>query len=265
MPQVKKALGEFHYKLPNGKTMYRYFGANSNPWSAAFGFPYELQSEHLHGNAGLRLSKTRAYVCVDEGPNGEPVVESWPIRGLNFYPGHEPQLLGPMKVGRDGVVTQNPLTRVKVKSPSQRTKAAPDARLLKRRKTTQKAPPGFYANPTPRLKSPTQPSQREHFNPKTGKMTTRPSKRLQTRRALTHNDAPPGVWANPVPYRNNAKSTRADDPAWIGYAVHRVNSPNSAYAILQSRADAVSYAQKLADQRGIKLGVTRIRYNVAQS
>jgi hypothetical protein len=44
-------------------------------------------------------------------------------------------------------VWANPLTRVKVKSPSKATKAPPSQRLIERRKTTQKAPAGFYANP----------------------------------------------------------------------------------------------------------------------
>ena len=44
-------------------------------------------------------------------------------------------------------VWANPLVRVKVKSPAQRGKAAPDGRLMARRKTTDKAPAGFYANP----------------------------------------------------------------------------------------------------------------------
>lgn len=47
----------------------------------------------------------------------------------------------------------NPLTRVKVKSPPQRPKgstAAPSKRLVKRRKATQRAPEGYYANPKPR-------------------------------------------------------------------------------------------------------------------
>lgn len=55
--------------------------------------------------------------------------------------------LGPMKVGRDGTVKQNPLTRVRIKSPSQLTKEPPTKRLIKRRKATQAAPEGFYANP----------------------------------------------------------------------------------------------------------------------
>lgn len=95
---------------------------------------------------------------------------------------------------------QNPLTRVKRNSPSQRgdgSKPAKGSRLYNRRKTTEAAPPGFYANPTPRLGRADQPSQREHFNAKTGKMTTRPTKRLKERRALTHYADTPGVWANP--------------------------------------------------------------------
>ena len=44
-------------------------------------------------------------------------------------------------------VWANPLVRVKVKSPAQRGKGEPSPRLVQRRKTTQKAPAGFYANP----------------------------------------------------------------------------------------------------------------------
>lgn len=54
------------------------------------------------------------------------------------------------------------------------------------------------ANPTPRLKRYDQDSQREHFNPKTGKMTKRATARLKERRTQTHYNAPPGVWANPL-------------------------------------------------------------------
>jgi hypothetical protein len=100
---------------------------------------------------------------------------------------------------RYGKRKHNPLTRVKVKSPAQRSGAAPSPRLTKRRKTTQKAPPGFYANPTPRLSRADQDSQREHFNPKTGRMTKRATPRLKERRALTHYADTPGVWANPAP------------------------------------------------------------------
>lgn len=47
-------------------------------------------------------------------------------------------------------VWANPLTRVKLKSPAQRGGADPSPRLLKRRRVTAKAPPGFYANPVAR-------------------------------------------------------------------------------------------------------------------
>ena len=44
-------------------------------------------------------------------------------------------------------VWANPLSRVKVKSPSMRDGEAPSDRLVKRRKKTTRAPEGFYANP----------------------------------------------------------------------------------------------------------------------
>jgi hypothetical protein len=71
------------------------------------------------------------------------------------------QTLGPMRLGDDGIVVQNPLrnplTRVRVTSPSQRTHissatgkrtASPTGRLRARRKATAKGPEGFFANPT---------------------------------------------------------------------------------------------------------------------
>lgn len=47
-------------------------------------------------------------------------------------------------------VWANPLVRVKVKSPAQRGGGDPSPRLVARRKTAQKAPEGFYANPASR-------------------------------------------------------------------------------------------------------------------
>lgn len=98
------------------------------------------------------------------------------------------QTLGPMVVGPDGVVSQNPLSRVKVGSRSQRTKAAPTKRLRKRRAKTEKAPAGFYANPLVRVKvgSPSQ---------LTG---APPSARLKKRRKATAKTKNPGVYANPA-------------------------------------------------------------------
>lgn len=52
-----------------------------------------------------------------------------------------------MSEERVGKVKRNPLSRVRVSSPSQRTGAAPSKRLKSRRKATQRAPSGYYANP----------------------------------------------------------------------------------------------------------------------
>lgn len=46
-------------------------------------------------------------------------------------------------------VWANPLVRVKVGSKSMASKSPPDSRLRARRRLTDKAPPGFYANPLP--------------------------------------------------------------------------------------------------------------------
>ena len=67
-----------------------------------------------------------------------------------------------------------------------------------------------------------------------------------------------------VPYRNEAKAHPKDDPAWIGYAVHKVGSPGSAYVICPTKAQAIAEGQRLADLKNKQMGVTRIRYNVAQ-
>jgi len=97
------------------------------------------------------------------------------------------QTLGPMVIEEDGTVKQNPLTRVKVGSKSQRTKTSPTKRLRKRRTVTAKAPAGFYGNPLVRVKvgSPSQ---------LTGEA---PSARLKKRRKATAKTKTPGVYANP--------------------------------------------------------------------
>lgn len=46
-----------------------------------------------------------------------------------------------------GTLKKNPLSRVKLNSPSMATGEAPSKRLKKRRKATQNAPEGYYANP----------------------------------------------------------------------------------------------------------------------
>lgn len=79
-----------------------------------------------------RDAQGRCYVKLDSGNtvHADSIVE----------------VLPPMRVLEGGVVKANPLVRVKVKSPSQRG-GDPSPRLVKRRKATQKAPKGFYANP----------------------------------------------------------------------------------------------------------------------
>lgn len=110
------------------------------------------------------------------------------------------QTLGPMKVGKDGTVKQNPLTRIKkgqyTVKPSQATGDTPSRRLVKRRKATAKLPiPGAFANPLTRVKVNSR-SQREHFNEETGTYSDRPTKRLKKRRAITET-LPAGYYANP--------------------------------------------------------------------
>lgn len=51
------------------------------------------------------------------------------------------------KINKARAAKRNPLTRVKVSSPSMATGKAPTSRLVKRRKKTERAPKGVYANP----------------------------------------------------------------------------------------------------------------------
>lgn len=107
--EIRQHLGTFLVEF-NGRWKSRYFGWNTNAWSDAHGFPYELESVSIHGNVGIAFSKTRAFVAVDEDENGKPVVEKWVIRGLRFFGEHEPRMrLGKMTLAKDGTVKQNPI------------------------------------------------------------------------------------------------------------------------------------------------------------
>ncbi len=79
-PALRQVYGSFD---AYGKR--RFFGPSQNEWGISQGFPFELESVSIHGNAPIAFSKTRAYVCVDEDERG-PVVEVWPIRNL-AHPG----------------------------------------------------------------------------------------------------------------------------------------------------------------------------------
>lgn len=79
-PALRQVYGSFD---AYGKR--RFFGPSQNEWGIAQGFPFELESVSIYGNAPVAFSKTRAYVCIDEDERG-PVVEVWPIRNL-AHPG----------------------------------------------------------------------------------------------------------------------------------------------------------------------------------
>lgn len=157
----------------------RFFVHATDEWALSQGFPYRLLSQHGIG-APVRFTKTRAIVAIDEGADGSAVTETWRIRNLKFWgenvkrnplsrvaidsPSQRERTTATGKrtkrpsarlierrvktasTSRKGIYA-NPLTRVKVNSPSMATDEAPDARLLDRRKRTAKAPAGFYANP----------------------------------------------------------------------------------------------------------------------
>lgn len=132
---------------------------------------------------------------------------------------------------------RNPLTRVKVGSKSQRTKAAPSKRLRARRRVTEKAPAGFYGNPLARVEVDS-PSQRAHLSPR-GKMTTKPDPRLIKRRTKTAKTRVKGVWANPA--------------AKIAYLVFSAASDGIKHELLAhfpKKSAAVQYAQAWADMTG---------------
>ncbi len=139
------------------------------------------------------------------------------------------QTLVPMKVDRDGTVIQNPLTRVKVGSKSQRTKTAPTKRLKARRRVTEKAPAGFYGNPLARVEI-ASPSQRAHLSPR-GKMTTKPDARLIKRRTKTAKTRVKGVWANPVEVAHtHYVQTKSGNAKWRNVATFAFSSDAKQYA-----------------------------------
>ncbi len=77
-------------------------------------------------------------------------MRKWPkitrLVQLGFRTKAEAQLVAD-QLAAEFIRRANPLTRVKVKSPSMATGAPPSKRLTKRRKATAKAPQGYYANP----------------------------------------------------------------------------------------------------------------------
>lgn len=145
----------------------------------------------------------------------------------------------------------------------------------------------YADNPTPRLTRYDQPSQRERINPRTGRPTKAPSKRLKERRLKTHHFAPEGVWANPltrvklkspaqrsgeVPEKGSRlykrRQTTAKAPAGFYanpaarflYAVWRVDSrgePAYFMRAFRTMKEAKEYAQSLANNEGITYGIQK--------
>jgi hypothetical protein len=143
----------------------------------------------------------------------------------------------------------------------------------------------YGENPTPRLTRYDQKSQRERINPRTGKPTKAPSKRLKERRMITHHLAPEGVWANPltrvklkspmqrpagagaVPekgsrqYKRRQTTNKAPDgfyanPAEFRVYVARDNMPTKRrIGTFSSLAKAKKFAQQFADEHGTQVCV----------
>lgn len=159
----------------------------------------------------------------------------------------------------DALRVPNPLSRVKVGSPSMLTGEAPTKRLRKRRAKTEQLPAGYYANPLSRVKVGS-PSQRpsllvvsEHGDP---------SPRLKKRRAKTAALKRPGAYANPVeslypaggrenPYRVEYKNPGAKIWLYVGSFVNKglaeqyarayfAAHPTKAVRVVSSRQPAFS-------------------------
>ena len=78
------AAGTFRMTV-NGKSLSRYFTPAQDSWALSHGFTHRLLSDVTPTGAPVRFTKTRAIVATDEGPYGDPVTETWEIRGLQFF------------------------------------------------------------------------------------------------------------------------------------------------------------------------------------
>ena len=93
--RATKAAPEGYYANPidagsftmtvNGKSKTRFFFHTADAWARSHGLPYQLESAVTQKGAFVKFGKTRAYVCVDEGADGKPILETWEIRSLSFY------------------------------------------------------------------------------------------------------------------------------------------------------------------------------------
>ena len=183
---------------------------------------YYVEGEDAMGRAVsgviVRTIRTRPYVQFELDTGDQ--IEANMVR----------QTLGPMKIGKGGIVKQNPLTRVRINSPSQLTGDPPSEKLKKRRRKTSRQPePGLYANPLVRVKV-------KSASQRTGEA---PSTRLMDRRKVTKN-APKGFYANPTHH----PGPRGD----VWFVVSGLK-PKAKYfhriATFDSKTEAVIYARAL--------------------
>ena len=113
--------------------------------------------------AAMNITQTRVRYVMKNGVKGREFVRDWiewltadNVKG-NPAMATAKQIAWRKKfaaMAKAGTLTKkrrtrkaNPLTRVRVNSPSMATGDAPSKRLVKRRKKTAKAPAGYYANP----------------------------------------------------------------------------------------------------------------------
>jgi hypothetical protein len=83
-PNQYREAGEFVHTV-NGKSITRFFENTNDAWANSYGFEYRLLSNVTKYGSPVKFTKTRAIVAIDEGEDGKPITEIWPIRSLKFY------------------------------------------------------------------------------------------------------------------------------------------------------------------------------------
>ena len=76
----KDNLGEFIEKDCKKSFTYK---LSNNTWGLSHGLKYEI--DVLDGTRCANITKTRAYVCIDEDSQGNPVIETWILSKHNQY------------------------------------------------------------------------------------------------------------------------------------------------------------------------------------
>jgi hypothetical protein len=73
-------VGEFQEK--EFKQHFEFKQTEPDSWGDLFGFPYRVAVGPLGETRYAKISKTVAYVVVDQDDNGDPVLEKWQINLL---------------------------------------------------------------------------------------------------------------------------------------------------------------------------------------